>query len=238
MTTTIAVAKAFSLLLSPTDAPIRFEKGEHEVEDHVASHWYVQLHLEGAAEAPDVPADFDPVTSDIEEVKAFLRASVEREFAQHSEDDLRVWAAHQQRRDAEAADIAPDEDDDTDPNVTDTLNGGAGNDTVTGSEPPAGSATDSDPAHVLQSVEGGAAGDSIEGGAGDDSLTAGSGNDSSEGGSEANDSLNGGQGDDSLTGKAGDDTKTDGANDSVGGGAGNDTVEPQKKGKGAGKSGS
>lgn len=41
----IHVDTAFNLLESPGAAPRRFEVGEHEVEDHIADHWYVQQHL-------------------------------------------------------------------------------------------------------------------------------------------------------------------------------------------------
>lgn len=44
---TITVAKAFSLILDPTQPKIELGVGVHEVEDAVADHWYTQQHLSG-----------------------------------------------------------------------------------------------------------------------------------------------------------------------------------------------
>ena len=67
---TIKVAKAFGLLLTPTDKPIRFEVGEHEVSDDVAAHWYVREHLEPEPEVEDAPAEVEKKTRGKAKAKA------------------------------------------------------------------------------------------------------------------------------------------------------------------------
>jgi len=82
------------------------------------------------------------------------------------------------------------------------LNGGTGNDTITGSRD----------------------GDSINGDGGDDSIIGGLGNDSADGG-EGNDTLNGEAGNDTLVGNTGNDLLDGGDGDDLGSGShGNDTA--------------
>ncbi len=105
-----------------------------------------------------------------------------------------------------------------DPTVTQvgvTLQGGDGNDTLTG-------ATSAD------TLQGGPGNDTVNGLGGDDQLTGGAGDDTLVGG-DGDDSLSGGSGRDSVQGGAGDDTIPDaGADtdpDSFSGGAGTDLID-------------
>ena len=100
------------------------------------------------------------------------------------------------------------------------VDGGDGNDTITGSaggDSLAGGAGD-------DLINGGAGNDTIEGNTGNDTVLASDGDDSVDGG-DGNDSINGGLGNDALNGDADNDT-IDGAegNDTITGGFGNDNL--------------
>ena len=100
------------------------------------------------------------------------------------------------------------------------VDGGDGNDTITGSaggDSLAGGVDD-------DSINGGAGNDTIEGNAGNDFVDSGAGDDSVDGG-DGNDNIVGGLGNDTLNGNADNDT-IDGAegNDSISGGFGNDNL--------------
>lgn len=101
-----------------------------------------------------------------------------------------------------------------------TLNGGDGNDILTG-----GIGNDViNGGNGNDTLDGGAGKDQISGGAGADTITGGAGADTIHG-NDGNDNINGGAGDDTLYGDAGDDTLQGGdGNDRVFGGSGNDTL--------------
>ena len=97
-----------------------------------------------------------------------------------------------------------------------TINGGGGNDTITGTR-------------FNDTINGGAGNDTITGGVGDDTLTGGVGNDTITG-SAGNDRLSGGLGMDTLSGSAGNDNLSgpgnDNAQDRLNGGTGTDSCGP------------
>ncbi len=101
------------------------------------------------------------------------------------------------------------------------INGGAGNDNLTG-----GSVADLIDGGVGGPVVGGVlqANDTINGSSGSDTLTGGDGNDNISGGS-GNDVVDAGTGNDTVSGGSGNDNITAGpGNDNVDGGTGNDTI--------------
>jgi Ca2+-binding RTX toxin-like protein/cyclophilin family peptidyl-prolyl cis-trans isomerase len=101
-----------------------------------------------------------------------------------------------------------------------TLDGGAGNDTLTGGDGGT-SITGGAGNDVLTGGDGGA---TITGGAGLDTITGGTGNDDLRGGDD-NDQINGGDGQDTLFGDAGDDSLSGGGDDdTLNGSAGSDTL--------------
>jgi Ca2+-binding RTX toxin-like protein len=122
--------------------------------------------------------------------------------------------------------------------LTDQLNGGAGDDMIIGNDGDDGLAG-ADGNDLIagdagnDALNGGAGDDILAGGAGDDLLLGENGADSLDGGGDA-DTLHGCMGDDTLTGGAGDDSVTGGADqdslfgnegdDSLDGGAGNDQL--------------
>lgn len=81
----IQVAKPFNLLLSANDKPMRFEAGEHEVDETIGNHWYTKQHLaqpaaeEAAPAEPPPPADGDggapardPALMSDDELRAYI----------------------------------------------------------------------------------------------------------------------------------------------------------------------
>lgn len=123
--------------------------------------------------------------------------------------------------------------------LADTIDGGAGNDTVnsgSGSDSVVGGAGND----VINSgtgndtVDAGTGNDSVLGGAGNDSIVAGDGNDTVDSGTgndtvtggTGNDSIVAGDGNDSVDAGDGNDTVTGGTgNDSIAGGTGNDNID-------------
>jgi hypothetical protein len=95
------------------------------------------------------------------------------------------------------------------------VNGGAGNDTITGSK-------------FADDLRGGGGNDTLNGGDGNDTLTGGAGIDTLNGGN-GNDTLSGGAGIDTLNGGDGDDifllSGTNDTNDVLNGGSGTDTIQ-------------
>lgn len=61
---TIKVAKAFNLLLRPSEPRQHFPAGEHDVTDEVADHWYTKAHLDGA-EGLEFAEDAAPSVNDV-----------------------------------------------------------------------------------------------------------------------------------------------------------------------------
>ena len=104
--------------------------------------------------------------------------------------------------------------------ITTILNGGPGNDTISG-----GDGRDTiDGGTGNDTINGRKGNDSISGGPGDDTIRGGDGRDTIDGGT-GNDTINGGPGDDSISGGAGNDSLVGGAgNDAILGGAGRDTL--------------
>ena len=110
------------------------------------------------------------------------------------------------------------------------VNGGNGNDTITGSPDVPNSLLGGDGLDTItggsrnDTLVGGDGNDSVIGGLGDDSLSGGNGTDRIDGG-VGNDSIDGGDGPDVLLGNIGNDTILGAAgNDSLQGGAGNDVL--------------
>lgn len=103
---TIKVAKAFSLLTATNEKPQRFEVGEHPVTEEIASHWYVQAHLEKPE--PD-PAAFDPETATRDEMTGWLHAQFSSHLAGLSDDDLRKVAIQRHRQSEEVDEGLPPE---------------------------------------------------------------------------------------------------------------------------------
>jgi Ca2+-binding RTX toxin-like protein len=102
-----------------------------------------------------------------------------------------------------------------------TVDGGDGDDTITGSVSFATSINGGD---GRDTITGGSAADTLNGNDGDDSISAGAGNDIVNAG-DGQDFVSGGDGEDSIFGEAGDDTLNgDGGFDSISGGDGNDVV--------------
>lgn len=177
----IQVAKAFSLLLSPTDKPVPFAVGRHDVSDEVANHWYTKEHLHKEEEAP---AAIDANTASREELSNYLRGSFEAHLGTMEDDALRAFAKYQIDRDLRLA-ADPDEaegaETETETDPADTIQGGAGNDTISG--------TGSETATT--------ASDTLSGGQGNDSLSGTAGADTAEQ-ADAKDSVSGGAGNDAV----------------------------------------
>ncbi len=110
------------------------------------------------------------------------------------------------------------------PSLTPTgikVDGGNGNDTITGSPTHASSLLGGDGADTLL---GGTGGDTLDGGNGTDSIDGGDGNDSLIGG-DGSDTINGGIGNDTISGGNHSDSINGGdGNDSIDGGQSNDTI--------------
>ena len=103
----------------------------------------------------------------------------------------------------------------------DVINGGNGNDTIDG----AGGNDTIEGGNGNDVISGGDGTDTINGGNGNDLIDGGNGNDSIEGGT-GNDRIDGGDGNDAIDGGTGNDTVIGGAgDDALSGGAGNDRLE-------------
>lgn len=98
---TIHVLKAFVLTLEDQTRRV-FAKGLHEVEESVASHWYVQAHSEPVAAAAAVPTD-----AEAEAAKAIAQIEAEKQKADEELAALKAAAEAEAEAEALAAGKKP-----------------------------------------------------------------------------------------------------------------------------------